>query len=155
MTQTQIEEEFKSIEGINEAKKVYRYLAKQLHPDVGGSTEAFKLLNQVYNHILEHGLNILKESEFDLELEKIISKILHFENIVIEVVGSWIWLGGDTQPIKEQLKEIGFRWRSKKKMWSYGEMKGKRNHKEQNLDSIKAKYGCQEVRTKQRTKIAC
>jgi len=153
MTQLQIEEKFKGIEGINEAKKVYRELAKQLHPDVGGTNEMFKLLNQVYNHILEHGLSFLDESEFDVELEKVISKILHFENIVIEVVGSWIWVSGDTKSIKEELKKIGFRWRSKKKMWSYGEMKGKRNHKEQDLDSIKAKYGCQEVKTKQREKI--
>ncbi len=154
MTQSQIEEQFKGIEGINEAKKVYRELAKQLHPDVGGTNEMFKLLNQVYNHILEHGLSFLDESEFDLELEKVISKILHFENIVIEVVGSWVWVSGNTKSIKEELKEIGFRWRSKKKMWSYGEMKGKRNHKEQNIDSIKAKYGCHEVKTKQRSKIA-
>lgn len=154
MTQSQIEERFKGIEGINEAKKVYRELAKQLHPDVGGTNEMFKLLNQVYNHILEHGLSFLDDEEkFDLELERVISKILHFD-IVIEVVGSWIWLSGETKSIKEELKEIGFRWRSKKKMWSYGEMKGKRNHKEQNIDSIKAKYGCQEVKTKQRTKIA-
>lgn len=153
MTQLQIEEKFEGIEGINEAKKVYRELAKQLHPDVGETNEMFKLLNQVYNHILEHGLSFLDESEFDVELERVISKILHFENIVIEVVGSWIWVSGDTKSIKEELKKIGFRWRSKKKMWSYGEMKGKRNHKEQDLDSIKAKYGCQEVKTKQREKI--
>jgi hypothetical protein len=153
MTQSQIEEEFKGIEGINEAKKVYKELAKKLHPDVGGDNEMFKMLNEVYNNILENGLNFLNDSEFDLELEKVISKILHFENLIIEVIGSWIWLSGETKSIKEELKELGFRWRSKKKMWSYGEMKGKRNHKEQNLDSIKAKYGCQEVRTKSREKI--
>ena len=153
MTQSQIEEEFKGIEGINEAKKVYKELAKKLHPDVGGDNEMFKMLNEVYNNILENGLNFLNDSEFDLELEKVISKILHFENLIIEVIGSWIWLSGEIKSIKEELKELGFRWRSKKKMWSYGEMKGKRNHKEQNLDSIKAKYGCQEVRTKPREKI--
>ena len=114
MTQSQIEEKFKGIEGINEAKKVYRELAKQLHPDVGGTNEMFKLLNQVYNHILEHGLSFLNEEKFDIELEKVISKILHFENIVIEVVGSWIWVSGETRAIKEELKKIGFRYRSKK-----------------------------------------
>jgi len=97
MTRAQIEEQFKCIDGINEAKKIYKELAKKLHPDVGGTDELFKILNAVYNHILEHGLNFSEDAEFDLELEKVISKILHYENIVIEVVGSWIWLSGDTK----------------------------------------------------------
>ena len=147
MTQSQIEQEFKDIEGINEAKKIYKELAKKLHPDVGGDNEMFKLLNEVYNNILENGLNFLNDSEFDLELEKVISKILHFENIIIEVVGSWIWLSGDTKAIKETLKELNFKWASKKKMWYYGEMKG-RNPKQKSMDDIKAKYGCQTVQTK-------
>ena len=94
MTQLEIEQEFINIDGINEAKKVYKTLARQLHPDVGGSTELFKILNTVYNNILENGINLAQNSEFDIELEKVISKILHYENLVIEVIGSWIWLQG-------------------------------------------------------------
>ena len=155
MTQSQIEQEFinANIDGINELKKVYKTLARKLHPDVGGSTELFKILNTVYNNILENGINFAKDSEFDIELEKIISKILHYENIIIEVVGSWIWLQGDTKPIKETLKELGFKWASKKKQWYYGEMKG-RNLKQKSMEDIKAKYGCQEVKTKTREKIS-
>ena len=151
MTQSQIEQEFVGIDGINEAKNIYKELAKRLHPDVGGSTELFKILNTVYNDILENGINFAQDSEFDIELEKIISKILHYENIIIEVVGSWIWLQGDTKPIKDTLKEIGFKWASKKKQWYYGEMKG-RSPKQKSMSDIKSKYGCQEVRTKTREK---
>lgn len=153
MTQAQIENEFIGIDGINEAKKIYKELAKKLHPDVGGSTELFKILNAVYNHILENGINFSKDSEFDLEIEKIISQILHYENIIIEVVGSWIWLQGDTKTIKDTLKEIGFKWANKKKMWYYGEMKGKNPH-QKSMEDIKAKYGSQVVKTKLRDKIA-
>ena len=92
-------------------------------------------------------------TKFDIELEKIISQILHFEDIIIEVVGSWIWLSGETKVIKDTLKDIGFKWASKKKMWYYGEMKG-RSHKEKSLDQIKCKYGCETVRTKQRVKLS-
>ena len=153
MTRAQIEEQFKGIDGINEAKKIYKELAKKLHPDVGGTDELFKILNSVYNHILEHGLNFSEDAEFDLELEKVISKILHYENIIIEVVGSWIWLSGDTKHIKETLKELNFKWASKKKMWYYGEMKG-RNPKQKSMDDIKAKYGCQRVKTKGTSKVS-
>ncbi|MDT8338873.1 MAG: J domain-containing protein [Sulfurimonas sp.] len=153
MTRAQIEEQFKGIDGINEAKKIYKELAKKLHPDVGGTDELFKILNAVYNHILEHGLSFSEDAEFDLELEKVISKILHYENIIIEVVGSWIWLSGDTKHIKETLKELNFKWASKKKMWYYGEMKG-RNPKQKSMDDIKAKYGCQTVKTKGASKVS-
>ena len=52
MTQVQIEEQFRGIEGINEAKKIYKQLAKKLHPDVGGTDELFKMLNSIYNNIV-------------------------------------------------------------------------------------------------------
>ena len=35
MTKEDIKQEFKGVEGINEAKKIYKTLAKKLHPDVG------------------------------------------------------------------------------------------------------------------------
>lgn len=152
MTHSQIEEQFKGIEGINEAKKIYKNLAKKLHPDVGGSDELFKMLNSIYTNIIENKIYFSNEFKFDLEIEKIISQILHFENIIIEVVGSWIWLSGDTKLIKDKLKELNFKWASKKKMWYYGEMKG-RNLKEKSLEEIKSKYGCETVRIKEKEKL--
>ena len=149
MTHSQIEEQFKGIEGINEAKKIYKQLAKKLHPDVGGTDDLFKMLNSIYTNILENGIYF--SNEFDLEIEKIISQILHYENIIIEVVGSWIWLSGDTKKIKDKLKDLGFKWASKKKNWYYGEMKH-RNPREKTLEEIKGKYGCKIVKTKEKEK---
>ena len=133
MTREEILREFKGVEGINEAKKIYKNLAKKLHPDVGGSEEEFKILNSVYTDLIEHKIYFSNDIKIDIELEKIISLILHFENITIELVGSWVWVSGDTREIKEKLKEIGFKWASKKKMWYFGEMKG-RNPQENSLD---------------------
>ena len=152
MTHSQIEEQFKGIEGINEAKKIYKQLAKKLHPDVGGSDELFKMLNSIYTNILENGIYFSNEFEFDLEIEKIISQILHYENILIEVVGSWVWVSGDTREIKEKLKELNFKWASKKKLWFYGEMKG-RNPNEKSMEDIKSKYGFETVKTKEKGKL--
>ena len=152
MTQAEIIEEFRGVDGINEAKKIYKNLARKLHPDVGGSTEAFKLLQEVYNSVLEQGASVGEDAEYDLELERVISKILHYENLIIEVVGSWIWLSGETKAIKEVLKDLKFKWASKKKQWYYGEMKG-RNPKQKSMDDIKAKYGCTRVKTKQTKKV--
>lgn len=153
MTYSEIEEQFKGIEGINEAKKIYKQLAKKLHPDVGGSDELFKMLNSIYTNIIENKIYFSNEFKFDLEIEKIISQLLHFENIVIEVVGSWIWLSGDTKLIKDKLKELGFKWASKKKMWFFGELKG-RNPNEKSMEEIKSKYGCETVKKDEKKKIA-
>jgi hypothetical protein len=153
MNEKDIKKEFKGVTGLNEAKKIFKKLARLLHPDVGGSEEEFKILKNVYDDIVEHKIYFSSESKFDIELEKIISQILHFENIIIEVVGSWIWLSGETKIIKDTLKDIGFKWASKKKMWYYGEMKG-RSHKEKSLDEIKGKYGCETVKTKGKAKLS-
>ncbi len=154
MKREEILKEFKGVEGINEAKKIYKTLAKKLHPDMaGGDTESFKILNAVYTDLIEHKIYFSNDIKIDIELEKVISLILHFENIVIELVGSWIWVSGDTKEIKEKLKELGFKWASKKKMWYFGEMKG-RNPKEKSLDEIKAKYGSETLKKKERKKIA-
>ena len=153
MTREEIINEFREVSGINEAKKVYKTLAKKLHPDVGGSEEEFKLLNAIYNDFIENKIYFSNEFKIDLDLEKIISQILHFENITIELVGSWIWLSGDTKEIKDKLKELGFKWASKKKMWYYGEMKGK-SHGEKSLDEIKDKYGSKTFKKKENEKLA-
>ena len=153
MTREEILKEFQDIEGINEAKKIYKTLAKKLHPDIGGSEEDFKILNEIYNNLIEHKIYFSNSSKFDIELEKIISLILHFENITIELVGSWVWVSGNTREIKEKLKEIGFKWASKKKMWYYGEMKAK-NPNPKSLDEIKAKYGSETLKSNEKKKIA-
>ena len=153
MTREEIIKEFQNVEGINEAKKIYKQLAKKLHPDVGGDEESFKLLNSIYTDLIEHKIYFSNDFKIDIELEKVISLLLHFENITIELIGSWIWVSGDTKEIKEKLKELGFKWASKKKMWFYGEMKG-RNPQEKSMEEIKSKYGSETLKTNDKKKIA-
>ena len=155
MTKEEIQREFSEVTGINEAKKIYKTLAKKLHPDmVGGDTESFKRLNSVYTDLIEHKIYFSNDIKIDVELEKIISLILHFENITIELVGSWIWVSGDTKEIKDKLKELGFRWASKKKMWYFGEMKGKNMGKTKSMNDIKNKYGSTTMKAKKNKEIS-
>ena len=154
MTKEQIISEFREVTGINEAKKIYKTLAKILHPDMpNGDTENFKLLNAVYTDLIENKIYFSNDFKIDIELEKIISLILHFENIKIELIGSWIWVSGDTKEIKDKLKELGFKWASKKKMWFYGEMKG-RNPQEKSMEEIKSKYGSETLKSNEKKQIA-
>lgn len=54
---------------------------------------------------------------------------------------------------KDKLKELGFKWASKKKMWFYGEMKG-RNPQEKSMEEIKGKYGSETLKSDKKEKIA-
>ena len=153
MTREEILKEFQNVEGINEAKKIYKQLAKKLHPDVGGDEESFKLLNAIYTDLIEHKIYFSNDFKIDIELEKVISLLLHFENITIELVGSWVWVSGDTKEIKDKLKELGFKWAMKKKMWYYGEMKSK-NPTPKSMEEIKSKYGSETLKTNDKKKIA-
>ena len=55
MKKEEILKEFKNIEWINEAKKIYKTLAKKLHPDIlGGDEERFKILNSIYTDLIEY-----------------------------------------------------------------------------------------------------
>ncbi len=154
MTLEEIKNEFRGVEGINEAKKIYKQLAKILHPDkIGGDEESFKLLNAFYNELIEHKIYFSNNVKIDIELEKVISLILHLDDVVIELVGQWVWVSGDTKEHKEKLKELGFKWASKKKMWYFGELK-RRNHKEQSIEDIKSKYGSETLKSKDKKQIA-
>ncbi len=110
-------------------------------------------MNQIYNDVLEHKIYFSNDTKFDIELEKVISQILHYENITIEVVGSWIWISGDTKPIKDKLKDLNFRWAIKKKMWYYGE-KIRNGGNTKSMDDIKSKYGCTIVNGKVKMKLS-
>lgn len=38
-------------------------------------------------------------------------------NVEVKVDRDWCWISGDTKPIKEDLKELGFRWSPRRKQW--------------------------------------
>ena len=39
------------------------------------------------------------------------------ESTELKLDRDWCWVSGDTKPIKEDLKELGFRWSPRRKQW--------------------------------------
>ena len=156
---------FNNVKNLQELKKQYRTLAMKLHPDKeGGDAEEFKILVNEYE-ILTKKLakeNNKNEEEYnkDIELDKqymdIINELIKFDGLIIEVVGSWIWLSGNTYQAKETIKGLGFKWASKKKMWYLSpDDHPKRRGKELSMDEIKNKYGVKaKVKTEGSKQIA-
>ena len=79
---------------------------------------------------------------------KIIIAIMDLEGIEVELVGSWIWISGDTKTHKATLKEIGCNWASKKLMWYWRPEEFKSyGRKSTSMNDIRNKYGSEKIKT--------
>lgn len=129
---------FNNCKTIEDLKKAYRELAKKLHPDNSqtGNTEAFKKMQAEYNKAFENlknhhtgadGTTYYKESAETAEMFRdVIDKIIYIANCNIEIVGSWVWVSGDTFNYKDVLKGAGFMWASRKKSMVLAHTRGDR-----------------------------
>jgi len=67
---------------------------------------------------------------------------MRMDNITIEVIGCFVWVSGETKPHKEKLKELRFRWHSKKSCWYLApEDYRQRSRKDYSMDDIRNMYG--------------
>lgn len=133
-------------------KKEYRRLAKQLHPDLGGDTEEFKVMQNEYEIMWERLKNIHTNSEGETytkgttetpqEFINIINVLTSLSDIEVEICGTWLWVSGNTKAHKEVLKELKFRYAHKKQAWYYHtEPYRKRSKRELTLDEIRDMFG--------------
>ena len=144
---------FNNCHDLDELKREYRKLAFQYHPDRGGDLETMKAINNAY----EEAQKRLKEAhnaaadeyhqtaETAAEFIEIIDRLIKLQGLTLELVGSWLWIGGNTRENKEELKAAGCRWSSSKKMWYWRHQedgahwsRGKKS-----MGEIRAKYGSQ------------
>lgn len=135
---------FKNVNTIEELKKQFKKLAKQYHPDLGGSNEAMKEINAEYEMLkarLQNGQTNNTAQEPTGSFREVIMNIIHLD-IEIEICGEWIWVSGNTYPYREVLKENGFKWSKPKKMWYWKPFESKRKPRTNTpMDQIRAKYG--------------
>lgn len=140
------------IKTLEELKKAYYKLAMKMHPDRGGDVEEMKILNNEYDtwfakvshiHTNKDGEKYTKKTnEKPQEFKDIIDELMKMNGITIEVIGSFVWVSGDTKPHKDKLKELKFRWHSKKKNW-YKAPAGyvKYSRKQYTMDEVRGMFG--------------
>lgn len=110
-----------------EAKDLYRKLAKQLHPDCGGDAEEFKRMSAEFSEVFDslknthrnaEGKTYTKETQQTAaEFMDIIEQLIHMTGCTVELIGSWIWVSGNTYEYRDHLKKLGFKYSNQKKAW--------------------------------------
>ncbi|MGM0622153.1 MAG: J domain-containing protein [Bacteroidota bacterium] len=154
---------FKNIKDLQELRKLYRKLAVQYHPDKGGDTAAMQEINNEYDTLSRVLINSnanfseerkVYETEASEELREMIANVIFLPNITIEIIGSWLWITGETKAIKEQLKEHGFRFSPKKTAWywHHGEYR-KIGKKQFDMDDIRQMWGSATVEKEEPSEI--
>jgi hypothetical protein len=151
---------FKECKTIDEVKALYKKLAKENHPDLGGDTVIMQAINNEYAFAcarLAKGAG-LSDAEADEEIKlselyrAAIEKIIHLPGIVIEIVGHWIWVTGNTRPVKEKLKAAHFFFASKKCAWYFRSEEFKTRGSNKSLEEIRRKYGSEKVNSRRKEK---
>jgi len=116
---------------LEELKAQYRKLAMQHHPDNGGDVEIMKAVNNQYDELFPRLKDIHKTkngepytskeetTETADQFKALISELMKMDEIVIEIIGCFVWVTGNTKPYKEKFRELKFQWHSKKLAWYF------------------------------------
>lgn len=144
---------FNNCTTLDQVKQLYRELAKTFHPDRGGDTATMQKINNEYSDAIaaiSKGQNLsTEETESEIlqaeAYREAINKVVNLAGINIEVVGRWIWITGNTYPVKDYIKTAGFFFASKKVAWYFRTDEYKCGNGKKSLDQIRTKYGSQNI----------
>lgn len=138
-----------SINSIDELRQKYKELLIKYYPDNNKDDTTLQMqeINSEYDYLIKKlkGESTTSNNDCsfdDSEFKSILNVLIKLHaNIIIEVVGKWIWVyGPDTKQIKDKLKELHFKWSHKKQKWHWG-TSTHRITKEVDMSFIRAKYG--------------
>jgi hypothetical protein len=149
---------------LEQVKVTYKALVKTYHPDINPATslectEIMKVINAQYEAAVkvayraESGENFSQATEDQhVSMVDVLNHIVNLPEIEIEICGTWIWVGGNTRPVKDTLMANGFKFSGAKKMWYNAPVSGKRRGKF-TMDQIRDKYGSVKVETNKRQRL--
>jgi len=161
---------FQGCSTVAEIKKRYHKLAFTWHPDVSknpNATAVMKEINAAYHAALKNankqtsvGADKKQHTYYynkDIE-QAIIDKIaellsLKMIDVTIELVGTWVWIHGNTRAYKEQLKTLKCKWNSKRKMWYWHNGKYRKRHSPMGFDYLRRIYGAEVFKNTKEEKL--
>ncbi|MEE8262976.1 MAG: J domain-containing protein [Gammaproteobacteria bacterium] len=138
-------------------KTAYRAACKRFHPDINpAGAEMMKVINEANEALAGFSGNITEEQpEYGELLNDALNAVLDLPNVIVEVMGSWIWLTGATRTHKDAIKAAGYFWSAKKESWYFRPTGFRsRSRGDTTLDEIREKYGSQRPSRRERAAIA-
>lgn len=159
------EKYFAGIASMDELQAKYKELVLIHHPDKGGNADVMAAINAEYDAKSKElaGTGTHKKSkrtekaagmtadeletaiaeEFKHTMEALVK--LNLDGVAVELIGSWLWVSGDTKKIKEELKEIGFYWNRDRVLWqwhdTYINYRFNKGRNKSEKEEIEEKYG--------------
>ena len=158
---------FNGIKTLEELKAEFKKLASKHHPDRGGDTATMQKVNAEYDQAMKiiingsdechykktnktEGYSFWEDKEEHTEVEKKVKEaldaIIGLDGLIIEIIGVWIYVRGETKQHKEILKTNKFFFRKKDEdcFWVFmGKKSGGRGT--MSLDEMREKYGSEKV----------
>ena len=146
---------FEGLKTLADIKAAYKRLVKVHHPDVGGDTATMQEINAQYSAavdwIAHHGEGREKAAaaaEVPEEYAAAVAAVVNLAGLDVELVGSWIWITGNTYIYRETIKAAGYKWASKKRAWYWHpEGAGCSRGGKKSLAEIREKYGSEKLST--------
>lgn len=160
---------FTTYSTVEDLKHNYRVLVQKYHPDCGGSESDMIAINSEYEYLFdmakegskvnaEESGSTWHETAHDINdgFRAIICNIAAIQGVIVEVCGSWVWVSGETKPVKDLLKTAGFKFAMKKVAWYWhsGEYKHFAKGKNYSLEEIRHIHGSQRVKGSAQLQIA-
>ena len=140
---------------LEELKAEYKRLVMIYHPDrPTGDTATMQAINNEYEKAFARLKNTHKNKDGETytkatkesanDFMNLMAALLNMQGIHIEIIGSFIWVSGNTTPHKETLKALDFKWSSNKSMW-YKAPEGyhRRGKQYYSIEEIRLNYGVQ------------
>jgi hypothetical protein len=161
---------FSNIKSVNDIKSHYRALAMQFHPDRNPAPDATRIMQEInaaYVAALEASDGFTEIGSDDKEhtyhynpeheqaiMDKINELIgLKLAGIEIWLIGKWIWVMGNTRPVKEELKKAGLIWHGKRLAWYWKPYYGKTHYNAGvDLEGLAEYYGAEMFNQKHENK---
>lgn len=143
-------------------KARYRQLAMEHHPDRGGDTATMQAINSQYHDALKrcdghtspgtdgkphtYHYNEANEAAITEKIDELLMLRLPHD-VDLWLIGSWVWVKGNTKPHRESLKDAGLIWHRTREAWYWKPYEGRtRPNKNADFGDLAAKYGAKSFR---------